>query len=150
MSTNKNLGLTYTLKLKSPFLKKDNKQNQELKLKTEALEIINSQYQQHIKIFTDDSKITQPYKTAAALVIPELNVQMGRRLPDFCSIYTAEFWAILESLKWIELNKPNKTVIISDSLSVLSSIHTNHSKSREKFLKQINTMLKNLTKLNLT
>ena len=71
--------------------KKGNNQNQELKLKTKALEIINSQYHQHTKIFTDGSKITQPNKTTASLVIPELNVQVGRRIPDFCSIYTDEF-----------------------------------------------------------
>ena len=78
------------------------------------------------------------------MVIPEYNIQMGRHLPDHCSIYTAEFWAILEVLKWIEENKPNKTVIIIDSLSVLTSIQNNNTKSRENFLKQINLILKTL------
>jgi ribonuclease HI len=137
------------IKVNTSLTEKGNKLNQEHQLKIEALEIINIKYHQYTKIFTDGSKITKPYKTAAAMVIPERKVQLGRRLPDYCSIYTAEFWAILEALKWIEENKPNKTVIISDSLSVLSSIQTNTTRTRENFLNQINAKIKQLNNSNI-
>ncbi|KAF0710582.1 RNase H domain-containing protein [Aphis craccivora] len=44
------------------------------------------------------------------------------KLPDFCSIYTAEALAISHALEIVKQQKIDQTLILSDSLSVLNSI----------------------------
>ena len=100
---------------------------------------LEENYKDYTKIYTDGSKATSPYKTSAAVVIPDLQIKTGSRLPDLCSVYTTEFWAILEALKIIAENKLQKAIIISDSLSVLKSLETGKSKGRENFLKKSET-----------
>lgn len=110
----------------------------------EIQKLLREMYADYTKIYTDGSKTKELKRTAAAMVIPEQQTQIGARLPDDCSIYTAEFWAINQSLKWIQTQTHLKHVIITDSLSVLNSIKTGSTKSRENMLEETMLLLKEL------
>jgi ribonuclease HI len=72
----------------------------------------------HIQLYTDGSK--ESNRVACAMVTGSTLFQC--RLPDHCSIFTAELRAILLALDYIEGSHHNKFLILSDSLSSLQSI----------------------------
>ena len=57
-------------------------------------------YSGYLNIFTDGSKQSNNSK-ASAVYIPYFNVQISKRIPDLCSVYTAELIALLLALDWI-------------------------------------------------
>jgi ribonuclease HI len=72
----------------------------------------------HIQLYTDGSK--EGNRVACAMVTGSTLFQC--RLPDRCSIFTAELRAILLALDFIEGSHHDKFLILSDSLSSLQSI----------------------------
>ena len=80
-------------------------------------------YTNYEKIFTDGS-LKDDRVAAAAVPEKHLNKPTQLRLPDFCSIYSAELKAILLALKYIYQSKHSRFLIISDSLSALQAIST--------------------------
>lgn len=68
-------------------------------------------------IYTDGSK--DGSKVGLGLVSG--NVTFSERLPDRCSIYTAELTAILRALEYIENTNAQKAVICTDSLSAVTA-----------------------------
>ena len=49
-------------------------------------------------------------------------MQISKRIPDLCSVYTAELIALLLALNWIRDVKPSNTAIFTDSLSALAAL----------------------------
>ena len=58
-------------------------------------------YAEHLQIFTDGSK-NQDNAVSAAMVIPERNIKIAKRLSNQLSIYVAELTAINYALSWID------------------------------------------------
>ena len=78
-------------------------------------------YSGYLNIFTDGSKQSNNC-TASAVYIPYFHVQISRKIPDLCSVYTAELIALLLALDWIRDVKPSNSVIFTDSLSALGAL----------------------------
>ncbi|XP_060867266.1 uncharacterized protein LOC132942682 [Metopolophium dirhodum] len=83
---------------------------------------ISENHQEHTKFFTDGSKTN--LGVGAAVVYNETKQMF--KLPDFCSVFTAEATAISLALDIIYENRMNKAIIFSDSLSTLTSILNIH------------------------
>ncbi len=86
-------------------------------LKSKFLEI-KSRYTDYIPIYTDGSK--QEEKVACSAVTKHETSSV--RLPDNCSIFTAEATAINMAFNFIKDSVHTKFIIFSDSLSVLKSL----------------------------
>ena len=74
-------------------------------------------------IFTDGSKLEG--LVGSAYVVYEKNVEIfygQSRLPEYCSVFQAELWAIKMSLECSITKNYNKVTIFSDSLSALLAI----------------------------
>jgi ribonuclease HI len=86
--------------------------------------LVESQkYKDFEHIFTDGS--LQGEAVAAAAVPPKhTNKTLQHRLPDGCSVYTAELKGILLALKYAYQSKLTKFLIVTDSLSSLEAIST--------------------------
>ena len=50
------------------------------------------------------------------------NVQISKRIPDLCSLYTAELIALLLALNRIRDVEPSNSAIFTDSLSALKAL----------------------------
>lgn len=103
------------------------------------LSSIISGFHDFSKIYTDGSKMENG--VGAAVVVQD-HVSM-LRLPNFCSIYTAEAMAISFALDLIKTKCIHKAVILSDSLSTLRSIE-NISNPNE-IARKIQNQIYNLT-----
>lgn len=85
-----------------------------------------------LDIYTDGSKIPGSKNVGSACVVPKLNLELGKSINSYASIYTAECIALYEATE-IALQHDNRNIaIFSDSLSALESlkssitgIHTN-------------------------
>ena len=58
----------------------------------------------------------------SAVYIPYFNVQISKRFPDLCSVYTAELIALLLALNGIRDVKPPNSAIFTDSLRALKAL----------------------------
>ena len=96
---------------------------------------IDENYSDWTQIYTDGSKDSEKSRTGAGCAVfnkkGELIEQDTVKIDHRLSIFTAEITAILRALAWIIKEKPVKTVILSDSLSVLTSLQSSQSKSRQ-------------------
>uniref|UniRef100_A0A3Q2ZQ74 Reverse transcriptase domain-containing protein n=1 Tax=Kryptolebias marmoratus TaxID=37003 RepID=A0A3Q2ZQ74_KRYMA len=100
-----------------------------------SVQIHLNNYYKYLQIYTDASKINE--KVGIAYVVPEFNIKIGKRLTDNLSVYTGEMMAILLALQWVEEIRPIKTIICSDSSSVLLSLKNNQTDSRTDILMEI-------------
>ena len=82
--------------------------------------MINAKYHDHIKIYTDGSKSAARCGCAFFIGHPGITKQFS--LNKYFSIFSAELYAILESLKWAKGHQYRKIAILSDSLSSLQAI----------------------------
>lgn len=103
----------------------------------EIQQYINQSYFNYLQIYTDGSKDPKDEKTAVAVYIPKFNIKISKRITDRLSVYTTEIVAILLALQWIEDVKPLRSVICSDSLSVLNNLITGTSKARQDIMNEI-------------
>jgi ribonuclease HI len=104
-----------------------------------------SRYKLETLIYTDGSKAHEI--VTAAFTIPSLDIDIKYRLCNGSSIYAAELTAIKEAVTWIintENNKNCQYVILSDSLSVLTSIKKNKSDSRPNLFNELMVQLNRL------
>lgn len=98
---------------------------------------LSQEYYNSIQIFTDGSKNPDTGHTAAAVYIPHFKYSIEKRITDHVSVYTAEMIGILMALQWVEDGHPMDVVICSDSYSVLMSINSGKSASRQDILYEI-------------
>ncbi len=82
---------------------------------------IEQTYYSTVKIYTDGSKDPESGFTAAAVYIPQFKV-ISKSISDQISVFTTEIIAIFLALQWIEEVQPIRSVICTDSLSVLNSL----------------------------
>ncbi|KAK3590418.1 hypothetical protein CHS0354_011755 [Potamilus streckersoni] len=64
------------------------------KLLTIIQHLLANQYIEHTLIYTDRSRDTSNNRTTAAFVVPSIQHKIIARLPNGCSLYTAELWAL--------------------------------------------------------
>jgi len=82
------------------------------------LQSILEGYQDYICFFTDGSKT----ETGVGAAVTFNETRRMLKLPDYCSIYTAEALAISYALDIIKQDTINKSIILSDSISTLTRI----------------------------
>ena len=85
-------------------------------------EIFYSNPSEFIDFFTDGSKQEESNFTGAALYSPNLNLSYKYKINKFASIFTAESYAILQTLNTILERNITKARIFTDSLSVIKAI----------------------------
>ncbi|XP_070152080.1 uncharacterized protein [Polyergus mexicanus] len=86
----------------------------------------------HTPFYTDASKVDENNHVGFAIYLPTLNLQLLFRTYSYASIFSAEAYAILQTLAYILENSIPRSVIFTDSLSVtqaLSSFNFGHSYS---------------------
>lgn len=85
-----------------------------------------SQWSHHTQIYTDASK--SAHGTGCAYIIPQHNISAEFKLNQESSIFSAEAFAILKAIEHIVAsnNGCSNYVIISDSLSVLTSLNNSY------------------------
>ena len=110
--------------------------------------LISSSYHDHLHIFTDGSKDTDKRIVGCAYVIPELKITRSFKLGGDLSIFSAELVAIIEALKWVKENKPDKVVILTDSLSSIRALKSGNSNSRPDLILQVNTLVDAIVREN--
>ncbi|XP_016419840.1 uncharacterized protein LOC107749259 [Sinocyclocheilus rhinocerous] len=98
---------------------------------------IRGNYYGYLQIYTDGSKDPKTGRAAAAVVIPEFNVECGKRITDDISVYACEMMAMIIALQWVEEVRPERVVIASDSCAALMSLKCCNSRSREDLLYEI-------------
>ena len=81
------------------------------------LEIINTNYYNFTLLYTDGSK--GQLGTSSALFVPTSYTKKFIAINGSSSIFTAELYGILTALQWIAINRQQKSLIITDSCSVL-------------------------------
>lgn len=106
---------------------------------------LTERYREDIIIYTDASKQTDT-RMGVAYVIPKLKIEVSKRISDDLAVYTAELIAVWLALLWVEINRPSKVIIASDSSSALISIKHFQSKSRQDIVYEILKVANNLGK----
>ena len=104
--------------------------------------LVDKEYSNHIKVFTDGSKMEN--RTGAACVIPEIQVVIMSRLPNSLTIMSAELFAIKVALEYLDQKKIKKAVIFTDSLSSITKLKNSRTLNDNK----LRDILKLLYKLN--
>ena len=115
-----------------------NKSLQPHVMKTLVQEKLLNIYNDHIKIFTDGSRLDNG-NAGAAFVIPSLKIQKNYHLGNKYSIFSAELVGILKALQFIGQSKlpVSKIVLCVDSKSALLSIQSNTAKQRMSTISEI-------------
>jgi len=105
------------------------------------LQSILEGHHDHILFFADVSKTDASVGAAVSLC----ETRRMLKLPDFCSIYTAEALAISHALNIIKQDSINKSIILSESLSALASIknHFQPNNISQKIQNQISYLQTN-------
>ena len=116
-------------------LKKDQASREECS--TQAAEHIQKHYRGALQIYTDGSKDPENNKTGCAFVIPSINFGQKFKLNNNLTVYTSELLAILKALEWIIEHRPDRVVILTDSLSSVQSISSGLSGTRQDVLDEV-------------
>ena len=110
-----------------------------------ALYQIYMRYPDFIHVYTDGSSV--PTSSTSAFIVPHLKVQDSFKLSRVTSSTTAELFAILSAIKFINsVRDAQKWVIFSDSQAALTSLCSTKVKTINNSL--IYETLKELTKAN--
>uniref|UniRef100_A0A671QEF9 Reverse transcriptase domain-containing protein n=1 Tax=Sinocyclocheilus anshuiensis TaxID=1608454 RepID=A0A671QEF9_9TELE len=117
----------------------EEKHNQERSMLTNIAvqQYIEQTYYSILQIYTDGSKDPESGITAAAVYIPQFKVKISKRISDHISVYTTETIAIFLALQWIEEVQPIRSVICTDSLSVLNSLLSGISTARQDIIFEV-------------
>ena len=111
-----------------------------MKCKQDFLFMKNVIYKDYFEIYTDGSKINN--RTGCSYIVNGIACKV--RLTKYSSVFSAELYAILKSLKYIKINNNSKFVIYSDSLSTIESIKNNKNKNSLNI--RISQILSNIKK----
>ena len=99
--------------------------------------LVKGKYGRYTQVFTDGSKDPETGMTGFGVVVPGRQASINRRTTDGLSVYTVEMVAILIAMKWVEHAGVDRVVICSDSASVLASLRSFKSGSRQGMLYEI-------------
>ena len=93
-----------------------------------AKTFFENNYTRHLQIYTDGSKDSAANTAGCAFTIPKLYKSHTEiKITPLLTVYTSELIAILKALQWILENKPEKVVILTDSLSAIQSLESGKS-----------------------
>ena len=81
-----------------------------------------TRYEDRFSVYTDGSG---GKKNGSGIFIPTENQKYGVRIPDFSNNYTAEAVAIQMALQYLQTAQQKKSVVYTDSLSVLTALNNN-------------------------
>ena len=79
--------------------------------------VVTIDYADFTLLFTDGSKCQ--HGNSSASIVPQTNTKKSITINDLGSAFSAEFNAILSALHWIAINRPWKSLIVTDCYSVL-------------------------------
>lgn len=65
------------------------------------------------------------FMARCGVYIPRFNTQLSFALPDICSVYSAESFAVIKALNWALEHNCYKIIIATDSLSLVHSLMSN-------------------------
>lgn len=105
-------------------ISKKNIKNSPQSNNAEFNKIIENNWPNYIKIFTDGSKLSPDSHCGAGVYIPHRKLCFPLTLPKECSIFSAECIAIIEALHLVKSLNISNALILSDSLSSLQKIST--------------------------
>lgn len=105
---------------------------------------VGEEYGNFIQIYTDGAKNPETEVTGFGVAIPGQQIGISRRTSDKLGVYTVEMLAVLEALRWLEKMGQVKALICSDSSSVLGSLRSFISKSRQDILYEVLQLSTNL------
>ncbi|XP_050525071.1 uncharacterized protein LOC126896384 [Daktulosphaira vitifoliae] len=95
-------------------------------------ELISSRFANYCLIFTDGSVYTN--SAGFSFFIPSLNINFSDNLPSKACSFTTESYAISSALEFVKSLNIINILIVSDSLSVLSSLSSVPFKKSRSFL----------------
>ncbi|XP_018373152.1 PREDICTED: RNA-directed DNA polymerase from mobile element jockey-like [Trachymyrmex cornetzi] len=95
-----------------------------------------------ITFYTDGSKLDERGCAGAASYSPELGVSFRYKLTPDTTVFTAEAWAIYQTLLLIQDVGYSKAIIFSDSKSVLESINSSKIINRNYVIHWIKRLLR--------
>ena len=75
--------------------------------------------------------------TGFGVAVPSKRIEFNRRTSDNLSVYTVEMLGVLVAIKWVESSTLEKIVICTDSASVLASMRSFYSSSRQGLLYEV-------------
>ena len=114
----------------------------EMKARREGVDLVSesyayeeAKYRDYVQLYTDGSKDPETGSTGAA--VPGHRWGICRSTSNFLRVFTVEMYAILMALEWVGERRPNKALVCSDSVSVLWSIRSGTSYSRQDLLYEI-------------
>ena len=108
---------------------------------------LNSSYYGFLKIFTDGSKEPSSGHCSIGIYIPEFKRKYKFRITNYLSIYSVEMVGIITALRWVEEVQPLKSIICTDSMSVLQSFEG--TSSRDDLILEIKYLLANIRNLGI-
>ena len=74
--------------------------------------------------------------TGFGVSVPSKGIDINRT-SDYLGVYTVEMLGVLVALRWVERERIDKVVVCSDSASVLASIRSFNSNSRQGLLYEV-------------
>lgn len=84
--------------------------------------LLSERFQGFTELYTDASRVSQPESVGYGVWIPSSRTRICGKLPDHWSIFSAEMFAVNRSINWILEKNIHRSVIISDSQSVISKL----------------------------
>ena len=108
-------------------LTKINKISSNVKMIKAYFNEIRNNYEDNLLFFTDGSKIQE--SCSCAIYCPKLNITRKFKLNKNLSIFTAETIAVNKAVEMAISFLPKKSIIITDSLSVIKSFENIHTKN---------------------
>ena len=84
--------------------------------------VINTDYADFTLLFTDGTK--SQHGTSSAFFPPQTNTKRSIAINSLGSAFSAKLYAILSALHWIAINRPCKSVIVTDCYSVLQALNS--------------------------
>ena len=105
-------------------------------IKALSLDFLRDKYSHFTHIYTDASKDSSRHRTAGAFWIPDFSIAQVFRLDDNLSVFAAELVAILQALKWVDINN-HEAVILTDSLSAVQALESGLNGSRDDIVFEI-------------
>ena len=100
-----------------------------------ASNYIRNNHYSYLDIYTDGSK-DENDKVGTGVYIPSMHINIGKRLPDQMSVYSAEM--IIIGFQWVEEVRPDRVVLCVDSTAALQSIQNWKSNRQDLLLETPN------------
>jgi len=103
-------------------------------IRKKFLELSASYRDNAVSFYTDGSKLSRDRPAGVGVYSPDLNLRIAHRLPSETSIFSAGAWAILLAINASFDFNCNKSVIFSDSKSVLDALAPTSSAYNKNYL----------------